>query len=315
MNKLASNHIEITLELFQEGMDAISNKRYKALLKKIVAVAAVIFALIGIYTYYKGASLFYLVCEFIIIALVCVYILVFMPRSARKKNYKSMCQRAGGDTPRRTIDFFSDHLVIYAEAGRNTNVGYDEIAEIAETKNLWVLNCKDQTGVLVDKEGFSLGTFDTVRPVIEKVIAETPKEEKKTTKDIQLNAKSDSTTSDSSDSADASSSAGSEKSGKSAASEDSESSAAPAKPAKPKKLVNSSKPMSLSQIANLSLIADDEADEEETDTEDTADADADDDIADNAVHSDNAEDADHAENSSSAEKERDIAKDSMNEEA
>ncbi len=112
MNKLATNHIEITLDLFQEGMDAISNKRYKALLKKIVIVAAAIFALVGLYTYFKGASLFYLICEFVIIVLLCVYILVFMPRSARKKNYRGMVQRANGDTPRRTLDFFNDHLVI-----------------------------------------------------------------------------------------------------------------------------------------------------------------------------------------------------------
>ena len=189
MNKLATNHIEITLDLFQEGMDAISNKRYKALLKKIVIVAATIFALVGLYTYYKGASLFYLICEFVIIVLLCVYILVFMPRSARKKNYRGMVQRANGDTPRRTLDFFNDHLIIYAEAGRNTNVGYDEIAEIVETKELWVLNCKDNTGVLVSKDGFSMGDFETVRPFIEKVIEETPKTEK-AAPTLQLNAKS-----------------------------------------------------------------------------------------------------------------------------
>ena len=189
MNKLATNHIEITLDLFQEGMDAISNKRYKALLKKIVIVAAAIFALVGLYTYYKGASLFYLICEFVIIVLLCVYILVFMPRSASKKNYRGMVQRANGVTPRRTLDFFNDHLVIYAEAGRNTNVGYDEIAEIVETKELWVLNCKDNTGVLVSKDGFSMGDFETVRPFIEKVIEETTKTEK-AAPTLQLNAKS-----------------------------------------------------------------------------------------------------------------------------
>ena len=235
MNKLATNHIEITLDLFQEGMDAISNKRYKALLRKIVIAAAAIFALVGLYTYYKGASLFYLICEFVIIVLLCVYILVFMPRSARKKNYRGMVQRANGDTPRRTLDFFNDHLVIYAEAGRNTNVGYDEIAEIVETKELWVLNCKDNTGVLVSKDGFSMGDFETVRPFIEKVIEETPKTEK-TAPTLQLNAKSTN-----SDNGGNSSNGG------------------------------TSKHLSLADIANRSYIHEDEMDDEDEDNEENAD--------------------------------------------
>ena len=235
MNKLATNHIEITLDLFQEGMDAISNKRYKALLRKIVIAAAAIFALVGLYTYYKGASLFYLICEFVIIVLLCVYILVFMPRSARKKNYRGMVQRANGDTPRRNLDFFNDHLVIYAEAGRNTNVGYDEIAEIVETKELWVLNCKDNTGVLVSKDGFSMGDFETVRPFIEKVIEETPKTEK-TAPTLQLNAKSTN-----SDNGGNSSNGG------------------------------TSKHLSLADIANRSYIHEDEMDDADEDNEENAD--------------------------------------------
>ena len=260
VNKLATNHIEITLDLFQEGMDAISNKRYKALLKKIVIAAAVIFALVGLYTYYKGASLFYLICEFVIIALLCVYILVFMPRSARKKNYRGMVQRANGDTPRRTIDFFNDHLVIYAEAGRNTNVGYDEIAEIAETKELWILNCKDNTGVLVSKDGFSMGDFDTVRPVIEKVIEETPKTEKPAPT-LQLNAKP--------------STSGNGGNGSH----------------------GSSKPLSLSDIANRSYIHEDEMDDEDeddaseiSDDADIEDADSTENAGDSAAENENMAD-------------------------
>lgn len=263
MNKLATNHIEITLNLFQEGMDAISNKRYKALLKKIVIFAAVIFALVGLYTYYKGASLFYLICEFAIIVLLCIYVLVFMPRSARKKNYRSMVQRAGGDTPRRTIDFFSDHLIIYAEAGRNTNVGYNEIAEIVETKELWVLNCKDNTGVLVSKDGFSMGDFDTVRPVIQKVIDETPKTEKpKST--LQLNAKSSNTDNNAT------------------------SNTASSKP---------SKPMSLADIANRSYLHDDEIEDDDStedseDTEDTESNESTENSSENAENSSNNENID-----------------------
>lgn len=263
MNKLATNHIEITLDLFQEGMDAISNKRYNALLKKIVIAAAVIFALVGLYTYYKGASLFYLICEFVIIVLLCVYILVFMPRSARKKNYRGMVHRANGDTPRRTIDFFNDHLVIYAEAGRNTNVGYDEIAEIVETKELWVLNCKDNTGVLVSKDGFSMGDFETVRPVIEKVIEETPKTEK-AAPTLQLNAKSTN-----------SGNGGNSSNG------------------------GTSKHLSLADIANRSYIHEDEMDDEDEDEDNEGNAD-DTDIEDVSINENTSEAATENENMTEA---------------
>lgn len=176
MRKLAESHIEITLPVYREGMNAINGKRFKSLIKKLLIFMIIIFAALTAYNLKKSFNPFVILIEAAIIVLLCVYMIVIMPRSARKKSYRAMCKRSETDVPRRTMEFFEDHLIIYAEAGRKTDVSYEEISEISETPDLWVLICKDRSGVLISKEGFSLGNFETVREAIEKIMAETPDE-------------------------------------------------------------------------------------------------------------------------------------------
>lgn len=179
MRPIAENHTSVTKKLFHEGMDAVTNPKYKLILRITAAVVVILFAAFGIYNVIRGGSPLMLAGELLFIVVLCAWILYFMPRSNRNTKYKLMSQQAGGE-PQRSITFFEDHFVVYAEGGKSITVPYSGITEIRETPHLYIVMRNSGPSVMISKEGFTTGDMNTVKSAVEK----TPKAKKQTLAEI-----------------------------------------------------------------------------------------------------------------------------------
>ncbi len=186
MRTIAENHITITKKLYHEGMAAVANPKTKRTLRIAAVIIVVLFAAFGIYSAVRGGSPFMLIVEAVLIIAMAAWVLYFLPRSNINSKYKVMTRNAGGE-PQRNTTFYDDNLTVFAESGKTINVPYQKIKEIKETEHLYIILCKDQPGVMISKDGFTKGSMDDVKAVIERI----PKPKKQTIAEIAKAKRSD----------------------------------------------------------------------------------------------------------------------------
>lgn len=159
---IAENRIRISRTLFNEGMRAVEDKHYKKSIKKILLVLAVLYLLVAVWLLHTGGSLFYLLVESVFLGAMFFWAIVVFPGSRRRRKYKAMAPDADC-IPERTIKFYQDHLSVTADSGKVTVITYDMVTGWKESKNLYILNCSNNTGVLISKNGFLSGNFDIIK--------------------------------------------------------------------------------------------------------------------------------------------------------
>jgi hypothetical protein len=162
---LAENHITISHPLFDEGMRATQSMTYKKMLRKMMIILAVLFLAVAAYMIYTGLSLIFLLGEFIFLGALIFWLTVMLPRTRRRSKYKAFTH-GSTESPERTVKFYQDQLIVITCFGKETAIPYSNVTGWIETKNLWILNCKNITGVLLDKNGFITGDFNIIKPVI-----------------------------------------------------------------------------------------------------------------------------------------------------
>lgn len=80
----------------------------------------------------------------------------------RQKKYKAM--RSGtSNIPKRVTTFYPNYLSITADNQKKTLIPYDDILSLQETQHLYILNCRNNISVLLDKKGFTFGDIHTVK--------------------------------------------------------------------------------------------------------------------------------------------------------
>lgn len=80
----------------------------------------------------------------------------------RQKKYKAM--RSGtSNIPKRVTTFYPNYLSISADNQKKTLISYDDILSLQETQHLYILNCRNNISVLLDKKGFTFGDIHTVK--------------------------------------------------------------------------------------------------------------------------------------------------------
>jgi len=164
---IAENHISITRALFDEAMNAAGSKAYKKAVHKMIFLLLVFYLTAAAFILYTGGSLLLLLGESIFLGALLFWMLVMLPGTRRRSKYKAMCT-GGSGTPERTARFYQDHLSVTSYTGKETVISYGDVQNWQETRNLYLLNCKDHFCVLLDKNGFVLGDFQIVKTVIEK---------------------------------------------------------------------------------------------------------------------------------------------------
>lgn len=159
---LAENHITISRALFDEGMRAVESKEYKKSVKKVAVSLIIIFVIAATWLLYTGGTLLFLLGEGIFLGALLFWLMIMLPDSRRKGKYKAMMQGCD-NAPTRTTVFYQDYLTVIANNGNETTIPYNDIIGYQETRNLYILNCKNTVNVLLDKTEFSTGNFDAVK--------------------------------------------------------------------------------------------------------------------------------------------------------
>lgn len=162
---IAENHIRISRTLFNEGMRAAGSKEYQKSVQKIAAVLAVLFAAAAAWLLYTGGSLIFLLGEAIFLGALLFWLIVMLPGTRRRSKYKAMMQ-GSEDAPERTVRFYQEHLTVTSNSGKETTISYHDVINWQETTHLYILNCKDNISVLLDKSGFTAGDFDDVKRLL-----------------------------------------------------------------------------------------------------------------------------------------------------
>lgn len=158
---LAENHIRITRALFDEGMRAASGKAYQKAVKKLAVCLLILYLAVAAWVIYTKGPLLILAGETIFLGALLFWLTVMLPGTKRRSKYKAMSQ--GGSTiPERTVRFYQDHLSVRAEGGKETMISYQDVEDYEETPNLYLLHCKGNVCVLLDKNGFVTGSFQDV---------------------------------------------------------------------------------------------------------------------------------------------------------
>lgn len=159
---IAENRIRISHSLFNEGMRAVEDQHYKKNIRKIILVLAVLYLLVAAWLLYTGGSLIFLLTESVFLGAMFFWAIIVFPDSRHRRKYKAMAPDADG-IPERTIKFYQDHLSVTSDSGKVTVITYDMVTGWKESKNLYILNCSNNTGVLISKTGFLSGNFDIIK--------------------------------------------------------------------------------------------------------------------------------------------------------
>lgn len=163
---IAENHIRITRALFQEGMRAVTDNSYRKSIRAIALCLMILFGAAAAWLIYTGGSLIFLLGEAIFLGALFFWLIVLLPNTSQRRKYRAMMQ--GTDSiPERKIVFYQGYLSVTANSGKQTTVQYSDVSAVQETRNLYILNCRNHANVLLDKNGFVSGNIDRVKQLID----------------------------------------------------------------------------------------------------------------------------------------------------
>lgn len=161
---LAENQFTITKKLFYEGMFLISRDSYGKFVKRITLVLLGVWLVMFVITLIAKGNLLIALGELVLVAFLCVWISVYMPRSRSKRTFKGM--QLQGDLTRITR-FYDDHFEVESE-NRQEEIAYDQVQDILQSQNLLVLICQNRVGVMLALDGFTVGDAEKVRSIVQR---------------------------------------------------------------------------------------------------------------------------------------------------
>ena len=162
MGVLADNKFTITKKLFYEGSVLVSRDSYGKFAKKVTLVLLGIWLVLFAITLIAKANPIFALGELVLVAFLCVWINVLLPRSRAKSNFKALQQQ--GDLTR-IIRFYANHLEAESD-NRHEKITYDQVKDILQSRNLLILICNDGVGVMLALGGFTVGDAKKVRSII-----------------------------------------------------------------------------------------------------------------------------------------------------
>lgn len=166
MEILAENHVKIKKQTFHEGMRRVQWDSYGPFAVKVSAVLAALWVLLLLVTVFTQGSLAYALGELAVLALVCLWLWVYLPRSKIRQAYRSMEAKHGGQMERVTR-FYADRAEIMA-GDTVASIPHEDVANVMETKHLLILSTAGGTAVILDKAGFRIGDCALAEQLIQK---------------------------------------------------------------------------------------------------------------------------------------------------
>lgn len=167
MDILAENRFSLTEKLFLEGMGCLSRNSYGKTAGKYTLFLLLIWVIITAVLLFLGSTFAYPLVYLAAILFLCFWLNIAVPRKHAKKSWDALLSRSG-DEPQRITRFYRDHLQVDA-GGTVKNISYDNVVRIQETSNLIMVLCADKTGVMLAKNGFTVGNKEEITALIQGV--------------------------------------------------------------------------------------------------------------------------------------------------
>lgn len=164
MIPIAENQIDINQQFFIEGQTALRSRRCKKYLARLGFGLAVICLLSAVWLLYTGASLIGILIEAIFMCALLLWLSFVFPKAGSKGKFKAMA--ASGESMSRKTVFYNNYLTVCSGKGKETVILYSDVQELLETKHLWIIRCRDGRGILMKKDGFTVGSIDSIRPIV-----------------------------------------------------------------------------------------------------------------------------------------------------
>lgn len=165
MEPLVENRFTMTKELFYEGIFRVNRESFGAFTKKMLLVLAALWAVLVAVTLFSNGSVGYALTESVVLILVGVWLCVWMPRSRAKRAWRALEARCGSDLER-TVRFYDGWLEV-SSSEDEISILYEDVLQVLPAKHLLVLTSEDKVGVLLALDGFTVGSADEVRTLLE----------------------------------------------------------------------------------------------------------------------------------------------------
>lgn len=162
---VAVNRFTLTKELFYEGNKRTSKETYSRFALRMVLIMTGAWVIVAVITLLTNPSIVFLAVEALVLILASLWVAVYTPWNKRRKAYRAFLDLYGED-PERTTVFYADRLVVNPE-GREITVAFSDIQKTLTTDRLLIFVTSQNKGILIDRSGFSLGSEETVRSLIE----------------------------------------------------------------------------------------------------------------------------------------------------
>ena len=162
----AVNRFTVTKDLFYEGMKRTSKESYGPAARKSVVGLIVLWLILAVVTGFMNGALHYVVIEFIVIVLMCLWVTMYLPWMKTRRAWKAMENKYGTEMDRE-VRFYEQFLEVSASCDEVT-VFYEDVREVLESKHLLILVSQDKTGIMVALDGFVSGGLDEVRSHVQK---------------------------------------------------------------------------------------------------------------------------------------------------
>lgn len=163
---VAVNQFTLTKELFYEGNKRTSKETYSRFALRMVLIMTGAWVIVAVITLLTNPSIVFLAVEALVLILASLWVAVYTPWRKRKRAYNAFLELYVED-PQRTTVFYADRLVVNPE-GREITVAYADVSKTLTTDRLLILITSQNKGILVDRNGFTKGSEETVRSLIGK---------------------------------------------------------------------------------------------------------------------------------------------------
>lgn len=164
MEILAENSFPLTEKLFLEGMGCLSRNSYGKTARKFTLILLLIWVIISAVLLFLGGTFAQPLVYLAATLFLCYWLNVAAPRKHAKKAWDALLSRSG-DSPQRVTRFYRNHLEVDA-GGTVKVIPYGDILQIRETKNLIMMISADKMGVMVAKNGFTIGNYEEIVALI-----------------------------------------------------------------------------------------------------------------------------------------------------
>ncbi len=153
MEPIAENRITVNKKIFYEGMLRISRDGYEKAARRSMVIFLAMWLVLLFWTIVSGGNLTQTFSYLILIGLIGMWVCLYLPRHSAGRSWKAQ-EAKYGPTMERFTQFYTDRLVVTGE-GIEKEILYTDIDAIKESRTLLILLSRDNTGVMLARNGFT----------------------------------------------------------------------------------------------------------------------------------------------------------------